>query len=120
MFISIEMLRVICNSLRVTEYLNWKIVVALRAYNPLKLNIWSGGFLMWRSFIVEKEDEKLIESEGLSRSNCDKLIRLVENYGTWSTLLSVIEWLAILKFCEPMWEISRPKLLLIWSLSGPL
>jgi hypothetical protein len=36
---------------------------------------------MWRSFIVEKEDEKLIESEGLSRSNCDKLIRLVENYG---------------------------------------
>jgi hypothetical protein len=37
---------------------------------------------MWRSFIVQKEDEKLIESEGLLRSNCDKFIKLVENYGT--------------------------------------
>jgi hypothetical protein len=52
----------------------------LRLYSPFELTIWIGGILMWRSFIVQKEEKKVIEREGLSKSNCDKLIRLVENW----------------------------------------
>jgi hypothetical protein len=37
---------------------------------------------MWRSLIKQEEELKLVERYGLSRSNFDKLKRLVEKFGT--------------------------------------